>query len=404
MPTYQYSNIKSAINIRIFNKINMIGDIRGTINTAVREVISLINFRSMKRYLPLTPFLFSEFYSYQCPSDLKNTCIVDIQPQEANRSQFQDWSIVSESQFDQRKQIEGNIISFTDRSFIRQLKISLGQGPNKNLVIDPLNSISGNGGTWITVGNATNLVVDTFNYIKGNASLKFDLGAGSSTIAGIQNLNLSFSDITQYYQNGSVFVFAYITNLTNINSYTLLLGSDSSNYYSMTVNMTNEQTSFQVGWNTMRFDFSAATVVGTPVNGSIKYCAIYMNKSTSKINEASYRFDNVQISLGFIYNVVYYSKFAWQTLGGTWIVNSLNDTDYINVDETEYNMILEKCIEHCANAVQEFTPADRASTKFDTLKTVYVTRIWPDDCINETDTYHDFASIDGDDITYGVQL
>lgn len=404
MPTYQYSDIKSAVNTRIHNKIGMLADIRGTINLAAKEVFAVVDLRSAKRQAGLAPNLFSDFYDYNCPSDVKGIKAVDLQPQAYERPRFLEWDLTSDAEFDQYKQTRGQMLAFSDRSFIRKLRVAIGQGSlnDKTLVIDPLDSIIGNGGTWSVVGGAQNLSVDSFNYIKGNGSLKFDIGSGSSPIAGIQNANLNVSDITTYYQNGSVFVFAYITDPTNISSYTILLGSDSSNYYSITVSQTNESTVFQIGWNILRFDFNGATQVGTPVNTSIKYCAIYMNKTLSKINSSSYRFDYVQIKLGFIYNFIYYSKYPWQTSGGIWKPNSTLDTDLINADDDEYNMIVEKCIEHCANGVREFGVAEAAAAKFTQLSQTYKNN-FPSDAITQTNSLHEFASIDGDDYSYGVQ-
>jgi hypothetical protein len=382
----------------------MLPDVRGTINYGIRRAWAAIDFRSAKRSAPMSPNIFPSIYDYACPADVKGQKAVDLEAQAYNRSNLQDWDLVSPSQFDQYKSVEANMMSFSDNSFIRKLRIAAGNIiPNNTIVIDPLDSYLGsNGGPWVAVGGAQNIVTDTYNYVQGNGSVKFDIGSGSFATAGIQNTNLGPSDITAYYQNGSLFTFAYITDPANITSYTVQIGSSNSNYYTMTTSQTNEGTSFYVGWNLLRFDFNGSTTVGTPVLTNTTYCSIFMNKALGKINSSSYRFDQVQIKLGFIYNFIYYSKYPWQTSGGTWQANSTEDTDYINADEDEINVLIEAAAQECAKGVNEQGIASDAANMYTTLKTEYENN-WPSDAITPTDTTYGFASVDGDDYSYGVQ-
>ena len=415
--TYKYSDVYDAVNVRVHNKLGILADARTTINTAVTEVTGVVDLRSMKRQMTLPPALFDDIYNYICPSDQKVDKAVDLQPQVMSRSHFQEWELCSEAYFDRYKQNKPNLITFTDKSGIRQMRVSLGaagmgQGVSNSasqpvatngqtITLDPLNSIIGNGGTWVVNGDAINLISDTYNYIRGNGSLRFDIGNGGTTTAGIQNVALTPTDITSFYQQGSLFVFAYITDPANISNYTAKLGSDASNYYTMVATQTNEQLTFQAGWNTLRFDFNGATITGTPVNTAIKYCSIFMTKTIGKINSTAYRFDTLQIKLGFIYNYIYYSKFPWQSNSGTWQAKSTADSDYLNLDEDEYNLVLEKVTYRCANAVKEYSEASSSKADHEELVKNYKMN-WPSDALVQSDSTYDFASIDGDNYSYGT--
>lgn len=102
--------------------------------------------------------------------------------------------------------------------------------------------------------------------------------------------------------------------------------------------MTQEGIAFQTGWNLLRFDFSAKTTTGSPDTTAGKYAAIYMTKAVGKVSETDYRFDHIIMRGGIIHDLIYYTKYGWQSNIGTYKENSTADTDYVNADTDELEL------------------------------------------------------------------
>src|SRR5690606_1938634 len=124
-----------------------------------------------------------------------------------------------------------------------------------------------------------------------STSLEFDIDASGGTTAGVSLTDGPAIDITDYVTDGSLFCWVYIVDITDITNYIARIGSDSSNYYSMTATLTSEGLAFQNGWNLLRFDFNGKTTTGTPDDENCDYRAIYMTKDAGKVSETGYRFD-----------------------------------------------------------------------------------------------------------------
>lgn len=341
MATYTVANLQSKIGLKVNGSISDANWLV-LINDAVREVISDVDPRSTKRKAALSPFLFNDVYDYSAPTDLKNQKIIDIKPQ-INREKSYEFELVSNEEFDKRKDTTEDIFTVTDDSLTRKLRISA-PVEDDTLVVSRLDSTTSGGGTWTGFGDVTTstLATDSDYYVKGSASLSWDINADGGTTAGIVNSTLDTFDITDYVANGSVFVWAWITSTTNLTNFIIRIGSDSSNYYTKTITTTNEGTSFVAGWNLLRFDFSSATQTGTVDPDACDYCAIYMTKAAGKVSENNYRFDHIMVKRGEFHYVEYYSKYPFQSSSGTWLVDCTATTDYVNAEAEEIRLILEK--------------------------------------------------------------
>lgn len=395
MPTYTRTQLKTAINNRIHGKIAMVVDQNAAINDVVRQVLGDIDMRSAKRRSSVISNLFTEIYDYNCPSDLKDDKVIDLAPQTPDRSRNFELELTTEEEFDRRKSLQGNLICVSDRDFVRKIRFS-GDISDQTTTISTLDSLTSGGGTWAGFGDGTNVAVDSYNYIKGPASLKWDINASGGTTAGIVNSTLDEIDITNYYMNGSVFVWVYLSSASLITNFVLRLGTTASAYYSMTVTTTNESAAFAVGWNLLRFDFNSKSTTGSPDVTAIDYCAIYMTKTTGKVSELDYRFDSIQLKLGKIHYLLYYSKYPWQNTSGTYLENSTDDLDYINCDTEEYNLFIEKGTELMGAMVREKYDSEMAAVTYARNAQRYQVNN-PSEAKLSTQTLHDFASIDGDD-------
>ena len=387
MPNYTRGNLKTAITGRIHSKAGILADIDTTANNAVREVISKIDLRSMKRRSYLAPNLFNAVHSYTCPTDLKGIKIIGLQPQVGDRDKFNQWELTSEEEFDRRKATDFNLVAFSDRDMTRRLLVSANINTQMQ-VINQFDSLT-SGGTWAIFGDAENLAIDNDQFVYGSGSLKFGLSAAGGTTAGVQSADLNTFDLTRYKSAGSIFVLAWITSATNLTNYKLRVGNDASNYYEMTVTQTNEGLAFAAGWNLLRFDFSGKTTTGTVTDTTCDYSAIYMTKTSGKISETDYRFDYMVARVGDIYNLIYYTKYAWQSSAGTYLVDSTANSDYLNCDTEEFEMFVEKMIEHAAREARETDDAEKSEKKFKEMTKEY-RRQYKSEALQPQDTYYNF--------------
>lgn len=314
----------------------MIGNQEDFINRVVREFRNEVALRSGKRKNQLTPDLFNGVYQYVCPSDLHDGRIIDI-PAQATRSDGS-FGLVPVEQFNVNPQ--SGDIAFDDYNGVRTLLI-------KSDVTSPSVTINNTSalGSWVLFGDGENVALDSDDYINNNGSISFDISSAGGTTAGIQNSAIDTVDITDYLGGtSSVFVWAKINSATNLTNYILRIGSDSSNYYSKTVTVRSDGNAFERGWNLLKFDLSSLTETGSVDDENIEYVALYMTKTAGKISETDYKFNSIVLKKGVIHNVLYYSKYGWQTSAGAYLQNSTDSLDVVVADDTEYDLVVKKGI------------------------------------------------------------
>jgi len=268
MPSFSQSELNTevtAIASGSFTAANFLT----VANRAVRKVLSDLNLRSSIRKSALSPNLFDDVFEYTCPTDLKQ--LIDIKPQ-IDRGRFDYWRMTTAEEFDRLKQdfrydrfgdrieikssqwVGENLVAIGHDDLVRVLYISR-PIDDQSLTISTMDSLTAGGGTWTLFGDGTNLTADTENYVKGNGSINWDISAAGGTTAGIYNSGLNTFDISKYATAGSALVWVYISSTTNLTNFILRIGSDSSNYYSITITTNNEGASFYAGWNLLRFSF-----------------------------------------------------------------------------------------------------------------------------------------------------
>lgn len=367
MPTYTRSQLKSDVNAKIKGKIGILIDYGSVLNQGVRQVVGEIDLISLRRRTALTPNLFSGLFEYAAPTDIKGYGIISVQNQKWTKTP--DWSLVPYEQFMRRQ--DSNTIAVSDYDFIKKVFIKSNLVDTKTMLAN-LDTLSSGGGTWGAFGDAINVEAATDNQVEGNGSIKFDLSAAAGTTAGIVNSTLNQVDLSGYFNgDGNIVVWTYITSPTNLTNFIIRVGSDSSNYYSKTVTTQSDGTAFVAGWNLLNFNIATFTTTGTPVDTAIDYCALYMTKTAGKISETGYRFDQILFRRGEINNLYYYSRYGWQSSTGTYKENSTLDTDYLNADTDEYELILAKCAEIAAEEVDEDTVSQKQASRYKNIKRQY---------------------------------
>ena len=286
---------------------------------------------------------------------LKGEKLIDFRRQ-VNRPTNERWLLVDDVDFDRKKSVSHYRVAVRDENFGKLLRID-GLDTAKSRVLHTCESLTGNG-TWAATADASNLTLDNDNYITGGGSLNFDMATGAAT-GYIENSTMTQVDLTDYDEIGSIFVWVYIPDYSDaqgdtVTNFILRWGNDSSNYWSRTITTNNEGATFRDGWNLLRFDWNGATETGTVAPATVDYLRLTITKSTDLAADTDWRVDNFIARIGEIYDVVYYTKYGWQTSALAYIEESTAATDLLVADTDEIEGISFKAAELAAQELKDY--------------------------------------------------
>ena len=371
-PSITQAEFKSIVNGMLHGKFSQCQDTTVVMNRAVRYVLGDMDLRSSKRSATLSPNMYANMYDYAAPTDLKGEKVIDLRKQ-VNRPSFERWSLVDQADFDRRKAISQYRIAVRDENFSKLLRID-GVTGSKSKTLHTCESLTANG-AWAASADASNLTLDNDNYITGGGALNFDMAAGAAT-GVITNSTMSQVDLTDYDEIGSIFVWVFIPDYSDaqgdtVTNFILRWGNDASNYWHRTVTTNNEGVTFYDGWNLLRFDWNGATEVGTVAPATIDYLVLTVTKSASLAADTDWRVDNFIARIGDIYDVVYYTKFGWQTSALAYIEESTTTTDLILGDTDEIELIAFKAAEFGAQELKEWDDFKLHKSDYENSKRKY---------------------------------
>lgn len=380
--SYTLTYIKSRLNAAIKNKIDMLVSSDDTINAGVREAFSEIAFRSSKRTVQVSPYLFSDVYSYPAPQDLSGSMVTDIRPNNQSDNSGKELILRTPEEF--YRNFDTFNFAVDDSDSYTKLLISLPIS-DSTLTVAELDDTTG----WSAFSaSTTNVRLDSQNYMKGSSSISFDINAVSGTTAGIVSSTIDTFDYTDYLY-GSVFVWAFIKDSTNITNYKIRFGNDSSNYYEITTTTSHEGIPFQNGWNLLRFDMSSKTTTGSPTSTAGAYVALFMTKDVTKVSETGYAFDHIIFKTGKAYLISYYSAYPWKNTSGTYLLESTAETDYLTCTPDEFDIIFNKIVSLAAGEIGEDGIEGNASKKYGAKRELYLASS-PDESKLLISTYYVF--------------
>jgi hypothetical protein len=336
--SYLISDLQNEIEPKLHDTSldKLSGSFYDKVYEAARRVLARIDPEETIRTANITNALYDKVYSYVAPTDLKGNSIIAIRPQ-VNNSVQNNFSQTYRDEFDMYK--TNNTFTTRMNSGIKTIEIS--KALDAGILLNECDSLTTNG-TWVAGGNASNISIDTQNKVSGSGSIKFDLAA-AGTSGYVEATGITSIDATTYYNTGALFIWVYIPTtaaLATITSFTLRVGSNSSNYYTTSAaTSASDQTGFKVGWNLIMWNWTNLTTTGSPDYTALTYVRLTVAYSSTPAIP-SMRIDSAMVKLGSIFEIEYYSNYLFQNTSGTWIVKPTADTDILNLSVESYNLVL----------------------------------------------------------------
>ncbi len=333
--SYSILDLKNDLTGVLHGTTNdQIVNLEGVINRAARQLLLDLDPQETKRTMEFAAPIFNTVFDYPIAPDVKGNKLIDIFPQ-VQRIPQDIWLQDYNQAFDVMKQNIFSMQNMFTMNFNSSLKTIRINAPwlNPPIIVNEIDSITNNG-TWATGGTASGLAVNNTNFAQGAASLQFDVTVGTGYI---ENSTMVAVNLSEVVNQSSFFVWVYVPTAANLTSVNLRFGSSSSNYYSKTVTQTQQGTAFINGWNLCQFEWSTATVVGSPDSSSIGYARVSLVMTGTN---TAVKVNGLNSILGTVLQYSYYSKYLFRNAStGAYQETVLDDADLINLDTESYNLL-----------------------------------------------------------------
>jgi len=314
--------------------LNNVSDLNGALERAASVMVQ-------KADIPETSFiqnitLYSGVFDYACDPRIFGTAINDIRPQGISRNPSDYVLKVNQQDFDRTKNFyypSGTMSTFQYQNGQPIIRV-VAPFPPQSVRLDPMNAIGTSPYEWVAAGTASGLVKDSTDFYQSPASLRFQLGTGVGTLTKTLQTPDSMAD----YENvGVAFLAIEIptgADATDLTSISLKLGSDSSNYDTVTVTE-GFLGAWQAGqWLLVAFNFDGAASTGTPNWSSIQYIQVSLTASAAFSN---FRVGSLFMSLPSPAQILGQTSAIFLPVGGTDTTTRITaNTDTIILNNAAY--------------------------------------------------------------------
>lgn len=300
--------------------------IRHSLNRGIRHLIKDCGIYATKK--PHSIDLFDTVEEYPLPSDFFD--VISLQNTTEPRNFIR-------TQPDAFYRSTGDVIS-VDSYKNEHCLLARATNIAASTVMNACEGVTDNG-TWAAEGStdATNVTTDSVNEKVGSGAISFDVTVGGSVndYAAIQNSTMTQVDLTDFASRGTVFCWVYIPSVTNLTSFTLRWGNDSSNYYSKTVTEQYNGFGFRVGWNRLGFAWASATETGSVTDTAIDYINFRVTYSASYTSQTGFLLDDVRVCNPYRMDLMYYSTHFVIDASGNTRADFSATTDASLLDEAD---------------------------------------------------------------------
>lgn len=172
-------------------------------------------------------------------------------------------------------------------------------------------------GTWVGASAIGTVATDNYEGWSYPSSVSFAFNGTAGTLTNDGNTYTTFKalDLSPFQNRSNIYFYINASSVTNLTSYTLKWGTDSSNYWQATATTDFIGAVFATGWQTIKIPWSNPTTVGTPTITSIKYLQLTVTCSGST-NLGTFRVQNFFVSENVPIQLTYYSTNMVSTAAG----------------------------------------------------------------------------------------
>jgi len=325
------ANLKDSITgLLSGTNLDNVNNLNGCLERATRSLVQIVKCpEATGRQLYS---VYDRVYNYPAPLSIFGGSLIDFRPQGITRS-MNDYNYkLPIEQFDRTKATlpNGYNLTFEWNKGVGIFRVSQRQSA-QGIVLDHLQDTTG----WTAGGNASGLATDNTVYYESPASLRFNLSAGGSQ--GTLTKAITSSDLTSYIGTGVVFIAVELPTALNFTSIGVKLGSDASNYYSM-----SNTTGFLGAWTSGEFiiialDTATASKTGTPVLTAMDYCQVFFNyDGTAQVNV---RLGAIFISLPSLHEMIFTSSAVFMATGSAPLSTITTVDDSILLSDSAYTLL-----------------------------------------------------------------
>ena len=333
------ANLKDSVSAQLQGlNLNNVKNLYGAFERTARQLTSIIEVKETEGRQNVT--LYNGVYDYSAPSDIFGRTLIDFQPQGSTRGMNDYTYKLPISNFDRMKSWNPNgaRITFEYRNGTPIMRI-VSARPIQKIELDSMTETTG----WVASGSAGTIYQDETVLYQNPASLRFNL-TGAST--GILTKTIPSQDLTDYLGVGVVFIAIRTPSSTNLSSISIKIGSDASNYYSVSA------TSGFIGawnaneWTIVALDLSSATTTGSPTITVIDYIQISFAHLATFTN---FYVGGLWISLPSPHTLIYSTSAFFLTSGGSPSQTIVNNNDTINLSDDAFAIYEIMCAITIAN-------------------------------------------------------
>lgn len=321
--------------------LNKVRSFEAACERAANTMIAKVKLVEMIRKASLTQNIHSNLYDYSLPSDFYS--IIDLYPQDREMSDKAIRNLAVD--FDLKKLLKNKVISIEGNEGNKIIRIKWEKRSPK--MLNSMDSYNGNG-TWVAVGTASDIQTDNIIKYSGNGAVKFNVLADGD---GIQCTDIAKIDLTDEENVADVIIPIYLSSIANLTSITPIWGNDlTANYVTGTAQTSQaDGTAFRVGWNIIKSPWQGATETGTVDPATINSFKLTF-QTTGAISNV--RVDNILFSIGFPFEIKYYTKYLFKSSAGVYESRPSSDESSVVCDNDSLQIFLLELLKAIAHQLE----------------------------------------------------
>lgn len=339
MSFYSISQLKESVSSILSGiDLNNVSDLYGAFEAADRTLVQQADIPEASGIQNIT--LYAGVIDYPCDTKIFGTAINDIRPQGVSRWPGDFVFKMFADDFDRNKiwGLQNSTMATFQYNKGTPLIRIVSTYVRQEIILDPMTALN----NWTAGGGASGLALDSTVFYQAPASLRFNLGASASPGYISETLQSSL-DLNGYQGVGVIFLAVEVPDGDAITSFTVRIGTDSSNYYEVT-NTEGFLGAFPSGeWFLVDFDLAGATTVGSPNISNINYLDVITNYNGTAQNNV--RMGGLWISLPNLFQILFQSPAIFLSTQGTVSSTITGVDDQIILNEAAYNIYLYECAE-----------------------------------------------------------